>query len=396
MIARRLAPVLERHLARGKSILLLGPRQTGKTTLLASLSADLRLSLVEPRMRQRYEKDPSLLSAEVRALGKRRPLVILDEVQRVPALMDVAQTLIDERRAQLVLTGSSARKLKRGRDVNLLPGRVVSLRLDPLVLEEHAPTSLENALVMGALPGVRLEPDAADQSEDLRSYVETYLEEEVRQEALVKQLAPFERFLELAALESGRIANYSAIAQDIGASGPTVASYYEILLDCLVAERVEPITNSHTRKRLTKSSKFLLFDLGVRREAANEGPRLGRERLGELFEQFVGLELIRSCRLHRAGARLRFWRVPEGPEVDWVIEHHGRYVPIEVKWTDRPRIEDARHVATFLAEYRQARVGFVVCRTPRAVALSDTITALPWQSLAASDGPVLAALDERA
>src|SRR5207302_1251081 len=115
--------------------------------------------------------------------------------------------------------------------------------------------------------------------------------------------------------------------------GPTIASYYQILVDCLVAERVDPISQSSTRKRLTKSSKYLVFDLGVRREAANEGTRLGRDRLGELFEQLVGLELVRLCRLYRAGARLRFWRDPEGPEVDWVLEHHGRYVPIEVKWT---------------------------------------------------------------
>lgn len=390
MISRTLGPVLERHLERGKSVLLLGPRQTGKTTLLSAVDADLRVTLIEPRVRQRYEKDPSLLGEEIRALPRKKPLVIVDEVQRVPALMDVAQALIDEGRAKLILTGSSARKLKRGRDINLLPGRVVALRLDPLTLAEHMPASLSEALTAGALPAIRLERDEADRSEDLRSYVETYLEEEIRQEAIVKQLAPFARFLELAALESGRIANFSAIAQDIGVSAPTIASYYEILLDCLVAERVEPITHSTTRKRLTKSAKFLYFDLGVRREAANEGTRLGRERLGDLFEQFVGLELIRSCRLHRPGARLRFWRVHEGPEVDWVIEHHGRYVPIEVKWTDRPRIDDAKHLATFLAEYKQARAGFIVCRTPRPVALSERITALPWQNL--RDGPVLDSL----
>src|SRR5438094_649135 len=106
MIKRTLGPVVERHLARGKSILLLGPRQTGKTTLLSGLAADLRLSLVEPRVRQRYEKDPSLLGSEVRALPRKKPLVVVDEVQRVPALMDVAQALIDDGRAKLVLTGS--------------------------------------------------------------------------------------------------------------------------------------------------------------------------------------------------------------------------------------------------------------------------------------------------
>src|SRR5207249_8621651 len=136
----------------------------------------------------------------------------------------------------------------------------------------------------------------------------TYLEEEVRQEALVKRMAPFERFLELAALESGRIVNFSGMASDVGVSGPTIQGYYELLVDCLVAERIEPITRSVTRKKLTRSSRYLLFDLGVRRLCSGEGSRLGRERLGELFEQMDGLELIRACRLHAPGARVRFWR----------------------------------------------------------------------------------------
>src|SRR5262245_51222859 len=132
MFRRALERVLTRHLDRGKSVLLLGPRQTGKTTLLRSFNAQLVLDLGQPRQRQRLEKDPSILRDEILALGKRRPLVVVDEVQKVPDLMDVAQGLIDRKEAQLVLTGSSARKLKRHGDINLLPGRVVSLRLDPL------------------------------------------------------------------------------------------------------------------------------------------------------------------------------------------------------------------------------------------------------------------------
>jgi predicted AAA+ superfamily ATPase len=395
MIQRTLAGPLEHHLARGKSVLLLGPRQTGKTTLLASVAADLRVSLVEPRARQRYEKDPSLLNAEILALGKKRPLVIVDEVQRVPDLMDVFQHLIDQRVAQLILTGSSARRLKRGHATNLLPGRVVSLRLDPLTLGEHFPRSLQDLLTQGALPAVRLEEHERDRDEDLRSYVETYLEEEVRQEALVRKMAPFGRFLELAALESGQVTNFAAIAQDIGVSAPTVAQYYEILVDCLVAERIEPITRSRTRKRLTKSAKHLFFDLGVRREAAGEGSRLGPVRLGELFEQAVALELIRVCRLYHPAARVRFWRDPEGPEVDWVLEHQGAFVPIEVKWTDHPKGGDAKHLMTFMAEYPEARRAFVVCRTPRAMTLADNVTALPWEVLRQPENPILAALSGR-
>ena len=382
MLQRTLRPVLERHLGRGKSILLLGPRQTGKTTLLRQLSPDLSLELIEPRERQRFEKDPSLLRDEIEGLGKKRPLVIVDEVQKVPELMDVAQGMIDKGRAQFVLTGSSARKLKRHGNINLLPGRVVSLRLDPLTLEENLPRTLLEVLIDGSLPAIRTERVGPNREQDLRSYVETYLEEEVRQEALVKRIAPFERFLELAGLESGKISNFSRIASDVGVSSPTVQSYYELLVDCLVAERVEPITRSATRKKLTKSSRYLLFDMGVRRLAAGEGDRLGRERLGELFEQMIGLELIRLCRSHAPSAKLHFWRDPEGPEVDWVVAHQGRYVPIEVKWSERPVAADARHLQVFLDEYPNAKKGFIVCRCVRPLAIDRRITAVPWQSLA--------------
>jgi len=382
---RSIEPTLKRHLDRGKSILLLGPRQTGKTTLIGGMAPDLDLSLVSPAVRQRYEKDPSLLAGEVRALspsapGRRSPLVTIDEVQKVPTLMDVAQDLIDRGEAQFVFTGSSARKLRRGRDLNLLPGRLVALRLDPLTIEEHRPGSLQEALLFGSLPGIRRLRDREDREADLRSYVETYLEEEVRQEALVRNVGLFGRFVELAGQESGRIANYTKISQEVGVSAVSIRTYYEILCDCLVAERVDPVTRSTSRKKLTRSSRYLLFDLGVRRLAAGEGRRLHPSRLGDLFEQFVGLELIRLCRTHAPGARLRFWRDPDGPEVDWILEHERSYLPIEVKLTNRPTERDARHVEVFLREYKMKR-GYVICTAPRPVRLSARVIAIPWQEL---------------
>jgi len=394
MFRRILQSILERHLARGKSILLLGPRQTGKTTLLRQLNCDLRIELIDPRTRQRFEKDPSVLRDEILALPKsnQRILVVIDEVQKVPAIMDVVQGLIDNDQAQFILTGSSARKLKRHHHMNLLPGRVVSLRLDPLTLEEHLLPGLIELLTDGALPSIRTQKTALDRETDLLSYVETYLEEEVRQEALVKQMGTFARFLELAALESGKIINFSNIASDIGVSGTTIQNYYEILVDCLIAERVDPIVRSATRKKLTKSSRYLFFDLGIRRLAANEGERLSKERYGELFEQMVGLELIRLIRLHIPGAKLRFWRDPDGPEVDWVIEYKGHYLPIEVKWSERPKPSDARHLRVFMDEYSASEPGFIICRCENPLAIDESITALPWQTLAHPACPLLQTL----
>ncbi|MBI5482483.1 MAG: ATP-binding protein [Deltaproteobacteria bacterium] len=383
-IARTLEPELQRHLRRGKSVLLLGPRQTGKTTLLERTPADLRVSLVAPGDRQRYEQDPQRLVAEIGALPRRRadlPLVIIDEVQRVPPLLDLVQHAIDSRLARFVLCGSSARKLRRGGSVNLLPGRVVSLRLDPFTLEEHAPPSLDDLLLYGSLPAVALEPSRQDRDADLRTYVETYLEEEIRAEAVVRNVGAFARFLELAGLESGNLVSFRAISQDLGVSHTTVADYFQILVDCLVAERVEPIFESASRRKLVRSSRYLLFDLGVRRLCANEGTRLPRERMGQLFEQAVGLELIRRARLEREPTRVRFFRDPDGPEVDWVVDRAGAYVPIEVKWHETPTARDARHLEVFLKEYPAASHGLIVCRTPRALKISDRVRAIPWQEL---------------
>jgi predicted AAA+ superfamily ATPase len=385
LLPRVIESRLRQALRRRKSALVLGPRQTGKTTLLEQLEPDLLVNLLRPEVRQRYERAPHLLRAEVEALtgraGRRLPLVALDEVQRVPELVDVVQDLIDRRLGAFVLTGSSARKLRRGAGVNLLPGRLVPLRLDPLSLAERVPPALEEALVYGSLPGIALAEGEAAREEDLRAYTTLYLEEEVRAEALVRNLGRFSRFLQLAALEAGSISNFRGIAQDLGIAHTTVAGYYEILEDCLIAERIEPLSESRTRKRLTKSPRYLFFDLGVRRAAAEEGPRLPERALGPLFEQFVGLELLRAIRQAAADLRLRFWRDPGGPEVDWIVVAGDRWLPVEVKWSDAPGERDVRHLRTFLAEYPQAREAIVVCRTPRRFKIDANITAVPWQGI---------------
>jgi len=383
-IKRVLEDKISYTLNRNKSVLLLGARQTGKTTLVNRFRHDLSVSFLEPDIRQRYEKSPHLLKGEVEALAGdkkgRRPLVILDEVQKVPVALDVIQGLIDRGRANFILTGSSARKLHTRR-ANLIPGRVVAFRMDPFSLSELAADDLTRRLLYGSLPGIAAVEKQADKETDLESYVVTYLEEEVRAEAIVRNLGGFARFLELAASESGGIVNLRKLSQQIGVSHTTIGAYYQILEDCLILERIEPLTKSKTRKKLTKSQKYLFFDLGVRRLAAREGTRLPREAMGALFEQFVGLELLRSARLKGHGTKIRFWRDPDGPEVDWVIDREGIYTPIEVKWTDNPCAGDIRHLEVFLSEYNPSITGYFICRLPRKAKLSERVIALPWQSL---------------
>ncbi len=377
-IQRDLEKPIRHALSRGRSVLLLGARQTGKTTLINRLNADLSISFLRSDLRLRYEKNPEFLISEVESL--RNPLVILDEVQRVPEILNIVQDLVDRRKAQFILTGSSARKLRRGTEINLLPGRVLVFKMHPLSLKEFPSNNLEERLLYGSLPGILAAKQIEDREAELESYVTTYLDQEVRAESIVRNLSYFARFLELAAAESGQIINLRKLSQEVGVAHTTIAAYYSILEDCLIAERIESIKESKVRKRLTRSDKYLFFDLGVRRVAAQEGIGPPRDVMGRFFEQFVGLELLRRISVsHTVPTRLRFWRDPDGPEVDWVLDQGGAYTPIEAKWTDTPTLADARHLETFLSEYKQAKVGYIVCRASRKAKLSDRIFALPWQ-----------------
>ncbi|OGT66126.1 MAG: hypothetical protein A3J38_03800 [Gammaproteobacteria bacterium RIFCSPHIGHO2_12_FULL_45_9] len=387
---RLLEKNLQSVLNRGKSVLLLGARQTGKTTLLKKVAkADLSYNLAIPKQRLQFEQDPDSLSAEIEAIWATKklrhpPLVVIDEVQKVPELMDVAQYLIDGQRAQFILTGSSARKLKHNRqgDINLLPGRVVVLHLDALCLPELNDTKIDltSLLLYGSLPGILFDATDTDREQDLAAYVETYLEEEIRQEGLIRNLGAFSRFLELAALSMGEPINFTKLSQDVGVSVHSITEYFHILEDCLIIKGISPIVDA-SRRKLTKASKYLFFDLGVKRLCAKEGQKLSQRTQAALFEQFIGMELLRYLHLSAAYFRLQYWRDHNGPEVDYVIDMHQHYLPIEVKWTEQPSRHDCRHLEIFMSEYPCIEFGYVVCRVPRERKLSDRVIALPWQQL---------------
>jgi len=385
-ISRNLTQIFDVSLKRGKSILLLGPRQTGKTTLMQQFQTNLSITFARPDIRQRYEKNPSLIIGEVEALAEqnpKKPLILIDEVQKVPEILDSVQYLIDNKTAQFILTGSSARKLRHNTKINWLPGRVVVLRLDPLTYTEiksYEPVLLD-LLLYGTLPGIFKEPESNNKDTDLQSYVSTYLEEEIRAEALVRNIGIFSRFLELAACESGSLVNFRKLSQEIGVAHTTIASYYQILEDCLIIERIEPYLETKTRRILTKTPKHLFFDLGLRRMCANEGKQLPKEYLGHLFEQWVGLELIRNSRLSAKPYKVHFWRDKNGMEVDWLIKLENELIPIEVKWTDKPSLNDAKHLLVFKQEYPLVKNSYIICQVPRKIKLADHVYAIPWQEI---------------
>lgn len=378
---------IKSSLERGKSVLLLGARQTGKTTLVQKeLQPDLSYNLMDIATLQRFEADPSVFKQELSAalllnFQYKRPVVFVDEVQKLPQLLDAIQVLIDEKKAQFILSGSSARKLRHGASVNFLPGRVVLHRLDPLALPElGASIDLQMLLEDGSLPEVVNTGSREARQIDLQSYVQTYLEEEVRKEAVVRQVGQFARFLEFAASQSGHPLNISALAQQVGLTRYTVSEFMQILEDCLIAHRIEPYLQTKTNRRLNKSAKYVFFDLGVRRLAAKEVAPLPSSLLSHVFEQWVGLELIKYVDLTFTDCRLYFWRDHAGPEVDYILQVKNQLIPIEVKWTELPKEKDSRHVRVFMQEYGAER-GYVVCRCAKPMVLADNIIALPWQQL---------------
>lgn len=386
MYKRAIKSKIEQTLSFGKSVLIFGARQTGKTTLSKQFQLDYSISLLRPALRNQYTRYPDQLIQELEALAKKLlkpPLVLIDEIQKVPALLDVVQYLIDEKIAQFILTGSSARKLRQRSELNLLPGRVVVYHMDPLTVRECPENWLtfENLLYDGSLPGIMNASSSQERDETLESYALVYLEEEIRAEALVRNVDSFIHFLELAARESGQITNYSKLSQQLGISHMTVKTYYQILIDSLVAYRVSPYIVSSSRSRLTKASKIIFFDLGVRRLCAKEGKLQPLEAQGRLLEQWVGLELFRYKHVSKDKMNILFWRDNSGVEVDYVVEKENALIPIEVKLTSSPKLNDIRHLKTFLQEYSNAHQGFLICNCEMPMLLADNITALPWRKV---------------
>lgn len=376
-LERNISKTIINALGQDKNILLLGPRQTGKTTLVKNITHDRYLNLMDPDLRQRYESNSGLLIAELKALSKElsyQPLIIIDEIQKVPKLADCIQLLIDDKVAKFILTGSSARRL-----TNLLPGRVIKFILRPLAINEITKLNipLEQILTNGLLPGVVTH---SSNTMELGSYVSLYLEEEVRKEALVRNLGAFHNFLKLACIESGGQISFRSIAQEIGVTHNTVAEYYKILQDCMLIEAIMPITKSYTRRKLTKHPKYIIFDLGVRRVGALEVAPLSTMQIGKVFEQFVGLELVKIVEANFFSS-LHYWRDHSGVEVDYIIFYDGQYTPIEVKWTSKPNLNDAKHILKFQAEYQNAACGYIVCNAPFTMEITENIVALPWQKL---------------
>jgi len=332
------------------SFFLFGPRGTGKSTWLRQeLPGAVWFDLLRMETVLALTRDPAQFRARILALPK-GTWVVVDEVQRLPALLDEVHALIAETgaRHRFALSGSSARKLRR-LDTNLLAGRAITRQFLPLTgAELDYEFDLDNLLGTGCLPQIRSAPELA--VDLLDAYVGTYLREEIQQEALARDIGVFGRFLEVAALVNANVVNVSGVARDAGIARPTVARYFEVLVDTLVGTWL-PAWRPRARIKEVQHPKFYLFDSGVARALAGRTREpLEREERGHLFETLILHELRAAINEQNLGGALSYWRTPSGSEVDFVWERGKRRIGFEVKVADKWRSEFGATLTGLIAE----------------------------------------------
>ena len=385
MISRALN--IQKLLENGLSVLLLGPRGTGKTSLIKSilpkLGPSLHIDLLSGGEFQRFLNAPQLLGAEVKARLQTVTdllVVAIDEIQKLPALLDEVHRLIETHKGQVVfvLSGSSARKLRRG-GANLLAGRAISNFLHPLH-ESELDIALVKALRLGTLPAIYFAPEDLAVPM-LESYVSTYLREEIQQEALVRAIDRFGRFLEFAGQVNGEPVNFAKLAKQIGVAGKTVAEYYSILVDTLIVMQM-PGWSESVKKQLLQAPKFYFFDCGVL-NAINGYLRVELKEAsflyGRLFETFILSQIHAANDYEALGLRFFYWREKSGKEIDLIIARNVTtpLVAVEIKSSANPSPPDCPGFAAFAEDYPNvARV--CICRTPRSYS-DGGILFVPWQ-----------------
>lgn len=354
---------------------MLGPRATGKSYLIAEqlskkavildlLRGDLYLQLTA----KPWELE-SIIDAALAI--ESRPYVVLDEIQKIPLLLDEVHRLIESRKMRFLLTGSSARKLKRGH-ANLLAGRAWIAHLHPLSWVEIPRFNLDHYLRYGGLPIIygSEEPD-----EELNAYVKTYLYEEIQAESLVRKLPLFSRFLTVVGLTNGQLLNFARIASDTAIPATTVREYYSILEDTLLGFTLTPWEKSKKRKAI-HTAKFYLFDLGVTHTLA--GTKVldrNSDLYGKSFEHWIGLELRSYLDYHRKNDTLAFWRSKHQHEVDFIL---GDHTAIEVKATKKVTPHDLKNLRALQEEHILKQ--FILISHDKIETKNNSIWCMHWQT----------------
>ncbi len=371
--------------APGKSCFLFGPRQTGKSVHVLGMlrEDDLYVDLLPRENFLAYGKDPGRFRQEVEHRARRTGrsfTCVIDEIQKIPPLLDEVHGLIESRKIVFVMTGSSARKLKRGAS-NLLAGRAYTYRLFPFVFSELRDSfDLERALRVGLLPPLWDQERDEDPAEFLYSYTETYLKEEIQAEGLVRNVLPFSRFLDIAAACDGQPVNMSNIARECGVSSVTVKQYYQILEDTFLAYRVPGWARS-TRKQLLRSPRYYLFDPGVTNALVkNYGGEIDLVTRGRRFEQLFVHHCVALSSYMRRHLDLHHWRTNHGAEVDLLLCRGSRILAaVEIKSSRRLGPADASGLRRFREEHGRVPC-FIVTIGARTRELAHGITVMDWKT----------------
>jgi predicted AAA+ superfamily ATPase len=376
MYQRRLARILETG---KKSVLLLGPRQVGKSTLMYALGPDVSINLADEVEFLAHAADPGLLAQRLRAVSPRT--VFIDEIQRLPRMLNTIQSVLDGAKPpRFLLTGSSARKLRRGR-ANLLPGRIHTYQLGPLTVEEAGDEFDERvALTTGMLPGVHAEADARERIKTLRSYASTYVREEIQAEALTRNIEGFVRFLRVAAAGSGQFIDQTRMAKEALVTRATVQRYYEVLEDTLLAIRIDSFAKSE-RKRLVQHPKYYVFDVGVYNALVGSFD-VSDDRVGSLFDHFMVTQIVAMSYAYDTEVRLSTYRTEHRAELDLILEIGREVWAIEFKAGRQVGPSDASSFRSFAELFGKPHRRVIAYRGPHKRTLGD-VEVWPYRELLA-------------
>lgn len=374
MFSRTLNPL------ESNSFFLFGARSTGKSTYISQKFGDraLYLDLLDPLLEDRLARQPNDL--KVLISGASCDWVIIDEVQKVPRLLDVVHQIISKSKIKFILTGSSARKLKRG-GANLLAGRAFVYYFFPLTYKELGNSFvLTDVLRFGSLPPIFGMTSDRERKTFLQSYAFTYMKEEVAAEQLVRHVDPFRNFLRIAAEQSGKIINHSSIAKQLGIDHKTVVNYFSILEDTLLGFYL-PSFHQSVRKSQVVAPKFYLFDLGIRNSLAemiDVNPTPKTSFFGFLFEHYIILEVFRLNSYRETDYRLSYLMTSAGFEVDLILSKGKRNIFVEIKSTDQIDADEVRSLAKKLKDVTLATEILYVSRDENRAEIAN-IKCLHWQ-----------------
>lgn len=365
------------------SYFIFGARGSGKTTWLKEHFKKIPhvwIDLLNPEEEERFLLRPSELSDIIANLPKKTKWIIIDEIQKAPKLLDLVHLHIEKDKILFALTGSSARKLKRGA-ANLLAGRAFVYHMHPLTHREWAEKQdVLQILMWGSLPGIFACQTEAAKTAYLRAYAQTYLTQEIIAEQLVRKTVPFRRFLQVAAQSNAKIINYSNIARDIDIDYKNIETYFEILEETHVGFRLYPFQSSF-RKRLSQKPKFYFFDLGVTRalsKSLDVPLKPSTSAYGEAFEQMIILEFYRLCSYVSPDTQLSYIQTKDGLEVDLVVEVPGKpLILVEIKSTKFVKEMDVSFLNNISADLPGSKI--YCLSQDQHVKKIGVVACLPWQ-----------------